>query len=235
MKENGAARGRRRLSQGMGGGEPERRQARSGRGRASASRPKCSPPIRTPPPSLSIFPWASPNRAPVLAIGWLWRSSGGPGHPACSPPRFGPCCPPRRGRCLLSPARPGRARHQGSGLSHRRPGAGVGQGAAPASGRRGAGVRSPSGSELLGAQRAAGHRGVQADPGGTRGAASAGGPRLRASDSRGGPARRGPRDAADDVLDAMACLWTARRIVQDAARSIPTPPERDGAGLPMAI
>lgn len=39
----------------------------------------------------------------------------------------------------------------------------------------------------------------------------------------------------DDVLDAIACLWTARRIAQGAARAIPAPPERDGAGLPMAI
>lgn len=39
----------------------------------------------------------------------------------------------------------------------------------------------------------------------------------------------------DDVLDAMACLWTARRIAQGTARSVPAPPEQDGTGLAMAI
>ncbi len=39
----------------------------------------------------------------------------------------------------------------------------------------------------------------------------------------------------DDVLDAIACLWTAQRIAHGVARSIPSPPERDATGLPMAI
>lgn len=39
----------------------------------------------------------------------------------------------------------------------------------------------------------------------------------------------------DDVVDACACAWTARRIAQGIALSFPDPPERDGAGLRIAI
>ena len=46
-----------------------------------------------------------------------------------------------------------------------------------------------------------------------------------------------PRRAAgpDDVLDALAVLWSAARIHRGEAVSLPAPPETDGAGLPMAI
>lgn len=39
----------------------------------------------------------------------------------------------------------------------------------------------------------------------------------------------------DDLIDACAALWTARRILRGEAESIPDPPERDGFGLPIAI
>ncbi|MGX2039377.1 DUF429 domain-containing protein [Methylocaldum sp. MU1018] len=41
--------------------------------------------------------------------------------------------------------------------------------------------------------------------------------------------------AADDVPDAFAALWTARRIARGEGRSIPQSPDRDEEGLPMAI
>ena len=41
--------------------------------------------------------------------------------------------------------------------------------------------------------------------------------------------------AADDVLDALAALWTSQRIANRSAQSLPQPPARDGAGLSMAI
>jgi predicted RNase H-like nuclease len=41
--------------------------------------------------------------------------------------------------------------------------------------------------------------------------------------------------AADDMIDAFACLITARRIHANAARSYPDEPPRDEYGLPMAI
>jgi predicted RNase H-like nuclease len=41
--------------------------------------------------------------------------------------------------------------------------------------------------------------------------------------------------ADDDILDAFAALWTAERIVNGEAITIPSPPERDSAGLPMRI
>jgi predicted RNase H-like nuclease len=46
-----------------------------------------------------------------------------------------------------------------------------------------------------------------------------------------------PRGQAqpDDVLDALAVLWSAARIHRGEAVSLPAPPETDGAGLPMAI
>jgi predicted RNase H-like nuclease len=40
---------------------------------------------------------------------------------------------------------------------------------------------------------------------------------------------------ADDLLDALACAVIARRIHMGVAQPFPTPPERDGFGLPMAI
>ncbi len=44
-----------------------------------------------------------------------------------------------------------------------------------------------------------------------------------------------PGVALDDVYDAFACLWTARRILQGVARSLPATPPRDALGLPMQI
>jgi len=41
--------------------------------------------------------------------------------------------------------------------------------------------------------------------------------------------------APDDVLDAFACLWTARRIVAGTARTFPETPTQDAEGLPMRI
>jgi len=39
----------------------------------------------------------------------------------------------------------------------------------------------------------------------------------------------------DDILDALACLWSARRIFQGAARALPRSPECDAMRLPMEI
>ncbi len=39
----------------------------------------------------------------------------------------------------------------------------------------------------------------------------------------------------DDVLDALACALTARRIHAGEAEAFPDPPPRDAFGLPMAI
>jgi predicted RNase H-like nuclease len=41
--------------------------------------------------------------------------------------------------------------------------------------------------------------------------------------------------AADDVFDALAALWTAQRIANGAARTIPAIPPVDRFGLPMAM
>lgn len=41
--------------------------------------------------------------------------------------------------------------------------------------------------------------------------------------------------ARDDVLDAFAALWTARRVHVGTARVLPDPPPRDGCGLPCEI
>jgi predicted RNase H-like nuclease len=44
------------------------------------------------------------------------------------------------------------------------------------------------------------------------------------------------RDATDDdIADAFAALWTARRIIAGDARSIPDSPPLDSAGLPMRM
>ncbi|HEX2298182.1 MAG TPA: DUF429 domain-containing protein [Pseudonocardiaceae bacterium] len=45
----------------------------------------------------------------------------------------------------------------------------------------------------------------------------------------------GTQAAVDDVLDAAACAWTARRVARGEARSRPDPPERFSDGLPCAI
>jgi predicted RNase H-like nuclease len=48
--------------------------------------------------------------------------------------------------------------------------------------------------------------------------------------------RTAPKGAGpDDVLDALACLWVARRLARGEARPFPNLPERDAYGLPMAI
>lgn len=41
--------------------------------------------------------------------------------------------------------------------------------------------------------------------------------------------------AVDDLLDAFAALWSARRIAAGVADALPTPAPRDAAGLPMVI
>jgi predicted RNase H-like nuclease len=47
---------------------------------------------------------------------------------------------------------------------------------------------------------------------------------------------RPPKGAGpDDLLDALACAATARRLARGEARPFPDPPERDAYGLPMAI
>jgi predicted RNase H-like nuclease len=39
----------------------------------------------------------------------------------------------------------------------------------------------------------------------------------------------------DDILDACACMWTARRRAHGIATHVPETDERDGEGLPMTI
>ena len=46
---------------------------------------------------------------------------------------------------------------------------------------------------------------------------------------------RGPDCAADDILDALAALWTAQRIATGEAITLPTTPGRDRFGLPMEM
>jgi predicted RNase H-like nuclease len=41
--------------------------------------------------------------------------------------------------------------------------------------------------------------------------------------------------AKDDLLDAFAALWSAKRIAAGVARSLPNPIPHDAEGLPMAI
>jgi predicted RNase H-like nuclease len=41
--------------------------------------------------------------------------------------------------------------------------------------------------------------------------------------------------ADDDILDALACLWTAHRIHDGGAETLPASPPRDATGLPMEI
>ncbi len=49
------------------------------------------------------------------------------------------------------------------------------------------------------------------------------------------PASPPPGAATDDLLDACAVAWTARRVATGRARSLPDPPERFGDGWPAAI
>lgn len=39
----------------------------------------------------------------------------------------------------------------------------------------------------------------------------------------------------DDILDALACAWSARRVVEERAGCLPAEPPRDATGLEMAI
>ena len=41
--------------------------------------------------------------------------------------------------------------------------------------------------------------------------------------------------ADDDILDAIAALWTAHRVADGRAETVPGEPARDGVGLPMEI
>ena len=54
---------------------------------------------------------------------------------------------------------------------------------------------------------------------------------LAIPDPVGEASRRG---AADDIVDAVACAWTAARIARGEARSLPDPPQRLG-GREVAI
>lgn len=51
--------------------------------------------------------------------------------------------------------------------------------------------------------------------------------------ARGGHLKKHLAD--DDILDAIATLWTAARIARGEAVSLPADPPLDGAGLPMRI
>jgi predicted RNase H-like nuclease len=44
-----------------------------------------------------------------------------------------------------------------------------------------------------------------------------------------------PGASPDDLLDALACSWIARRLHAGTARPFPDPPGRDAFGLPVAI
>jgi predicted RNase H-like nuclease len=56
---------------------------------------------------------------------------------------------------------------------------------------------------------------------------------LAFESARASVARRDATD--DDIADAFAALWTARRIVAGVARSLPDVPLLDSAGLPMRM
>jgi predicted RNase H-like nuclease len=47
--------------------------------------------------------------------------------------------------------------------------------------------------------------------------------------------RRSLRCKLDDILDAMAALWTAERVLRGEAVTVPSSPPRDSAGLPMEM
>jgi predicted RNase H-like nuclease len=51
--------------------------------------------------------------------------------------------------------------------------------------------------------------------------------------ARGGHTRKDLAD--DDILDAIAALWTAHRIAAGTAETLPALPPRDATGLPMRI
>jgi predicted RNase H-like nuclease len=51
--------------------------------------------------------------------------------------------------------------------------------------------------------------------------------------ARAGHARHDLAD--DDILDAIAALWTAQRIAHGTAETLPARPPRDASGLPMQI
>jgi len=56
-----------------------------------------------------------------------------------------------------------------------------------------------------------------------------------ALDTCAGSLRRTGGWEEDDLIDAFAALWTARRIVAGTARTLPETPEVDGEGLPMRM
>lgn len=59
---------------------------------------------------------------------------------------------------------------------------------------------------------------------------------ARAGIEEGVAAMKAPKGASDDdLIDALACLVTARRLFRGEARSYPQDPPRDEHGLPMAI
>jgi len=45
----------------------------------------------------------------------------------------------------------------------------------------------------------------------------------------------GSEVADDDILDAIAALWTAERLMTGQARRVPEEPDRDPCGLPMQM
>jgi predicted RNase H-like nuclease len=47
--------------------------------------------------------------------------------------------------------------------------------------------------------------------------------------------RVGARVPVDDLLDAAAAAWTARRVLAGTARAVPDPPQLDPGGRPIAI
>ena len=78
-----------------------------------------------------------------------------------------------------------------------------------------------------------------------KGSAASAGPRTAPGASRGGrlsarptspqPRYRRADVGADDLIDACACAWSARRIAEGRAVSFPADPPRDARGLRMAI
>jgi len=59
---------------------------------------------------------------------------------------------------------------------------------------------------------------------------------IRAGIDEGIAGMKAPKGAGDDdLIDALACLVTARRLFRGEARSHPQDPPRDAFGLPMAI
>ena len=49
------------------------------------------------------------------------------------------------------------------------------------------------------------------------------------------PVVRGRGYAVDDLLDACAVAWSARRVLRGHADSLPDPPEMFSDGIPAAI